>query len=246
MTAPALIIAFALLGGGSDPPAGGKIAKGLEPLQGTWKLAAFEVDGEPSEFPARLPRWVIKADKVVYGGGVLAQLSVDAGGTPPGVDLAFVKSKRVYEGIFAVEGDTLKICVNQRTEGVKERPLDFTTKDKEGRRLLVFKREKPGADDGTKDAPGFVGIQIGFDKDSDKVVVMAALKGSPAMQAGLKQGDKILMIGATKPDGVKGAVDAVREARPATDLTIRVDRDGKEMDIRIRVAVIPFFLLDLE
>jgi hypothetical protein len=32
--------------------------------------------------------------------------------------------------------------------------------------------------------------------------------------------------------------------RPATDLTLRVDRDGQEIEIRVRVGVLPFFLLD--
>jgi S1-C subfamily serine protease len=143
-----------------------------------------------------------------------------------------------------VDGDTLKISVNRRDAGVKERPLDFETKDNPGRRLLILKREKAGADDGTKDAPGFVGMQITLDKDTNKVLVTGLIEGSPAKKSGLKKDDAVLRVGTTDASDLKTTIDAVRLVRPGSDLTLRVERDGKELDIRIRVGVLPFFLFD--
>src|SRR4051812_31523339 len=83
-------------------------------LQGTWKLMSVEAGGEAVEFPANLPRWVIKADQVVYGREPLARLTVNPESSPRSMDLHFVESKRDLEAIYAIDGDTLKICVNKR------------------------------------------------------------------------------------------------------------------------------------
>ena len=225
-------------------PAGEQPKKGQPELQGTWKIVGLEADGEDAEFPANLPRWVIKGDKVYYAGEVLAQLTIDPATTPRTVDLAFDNPRRVFEAVYAVEGDTLKFSVNRLDAAVKERPLDFETKDKPGRRLLVLRREKAGASDGTKEAPGFVGMQIGYHKDTDKVFVVSLIDKSPAMKSGLKKDDIVLQVGTTAASDLKTVIDAVRQVRPASDLTLRVERDGKEIEIRIRVGVLPFFLFD--
>ena len=215
-------------------------------LQGIWKLVRFERNGEENEFPANLPRWVIDGKTVRYAGETLATLSVLSDAKPRGLDLAWAKPKREYEAIYAIDGDTLKICLNRGADGVKERPTDFETKDNAGRYLFVFERQKPGSGDGLKEAPGYVGIQIAVDKDKERVIIAGTLKNSPAEKAGLKKDDAILKIGDTEATDLKTVVDRVRQARPATDLTIRVDRDGKEQDVTIRVGVLPFFLLDFE
>ncbi len=230
------------LGVAANLPAGEQPKKGQPELQGTWKIVGLEAEGEDAEFPSNLPRWVIKGDKVFYAGEVLARLTIDPATTPRTVDLAFDNPKRVFEAVYVVDGDTLKISVNRLDAAVKERPLDFETKDKPGRRLLVLEREKAGADDGTKDAPGFVGMQLSYDKDTGKVRIDALIEGSPAKKSGLKKDDIVLQVGDTAASDLKTVVDAVREVRPATDLTLRVERDGKELDIKVRVGVLPFFL----
>src|SRR4051812_33609837 len=79
-----------------DPP-GDKARPGPDDLQGTWKIVTREVDGKLVRFPANLPRWVIKGDKVYYGGELLATLTVDDKTTPRSLDLAFHDSERQYE-----------------------------------------------------------------------------------------------------------------------------------------------------
>jgi uncharacterized protein (TIGR03067 family) len=220
--------------------------KALADLQGTWKVVGFEVNGEEAEFPSNLARWVIKGDKVLYAGELLATLTLYPDTSPRGVDLAFDNPKRVCEGIYSADGDKLKLCVNRRSEAVKERPLDFETKDKPGLRLLVLERQKPGSSDGTKEAPGFVGIQIATDPETKKVRIGGVLKDSPAEKAGLKKDDLILKVGGGDATDLKTVVDLCRQARPGADLIVRVERDGKATDITVRVRVLPFFLLDGE
>src|SRR5262249_21135940 len=151
--------------------------------------------------------------------------------------------KRVLEGVYVVEGDTLKICVNKQTEGVKERPQGFSTKDKEDFRLLVFEKTQPGAKP-TEGLPGFVGIAIMGEEDGKKFVINDIIAKSPAEKAGLKKEDEILKVGELEPADLKGVIDRVRQAAPGSDLTIRVRRDGQERDITVRVGVLPFQLLE--
>jgi uncharacterized protein (TIGR03067 family) len=238
------LIATALLLTAAQPAVTQDEKKGLRELQGMWKLVRFEVDGEESEFPANLPRWVVKDDKVLYGGDVLAVLTADAATKPRSVDLDFKKAKRVDEGIFAIEGDKLKICVNQPKDGVKERPLDFATEGKAGRRLLVFQREKAGADDGTAGGPGFVGVQIGYHPDTKQVIVVNTLEASPARKAGLKKDDAILKVGGEPVTDLKSVIRLVQQAKSGSKLTITIERGEKERDVAVRVGVLPFFLLD--
>jgi uncharacterized protein (TIGR03067 family) len=226
--------------------AGQEAKKGAADLQGTWKIVSLDASVETAELPPRMPRWVIKGEKVYYGGEMLAMLTVDPATTPKTMDLKFVdrEMERVFEGIYKVDGDKLTICVNKLTDGVKERPLDFTTEGNESRRLLKFTREKPGADDGTKDAPGFVGVQIGKDKDDMGVRVVATIAGSPAKKAGLKQDDVILRVGQNPATTIKEVVDLIRAVRPGGEVSLRIRRDDKEQDIKVRAGVLPFFLLD--
>src|SRR2546425_2857560 len=63
--------------------------KSLADLQGTWKLTSLEREGEVREFADRAPRWVVKGDKVLYGGEEVATLVPRPAATPQSLDLAF-------------------------------------------------------------------------------------------------------------------------------------------------------------
>lgn len=235
-----VLVAAALLAAGR--PAEGGSKKGPAALQGTWKLVSLEIDGEATDYSARPFRWVIKGTTVRYGGKPLAELTADPAASPKTIDLTFLTPKRTYEGVYAVDGDTLKICVNRQTEGVKDRPVGFETKGKADLRLLVFQRDEAGAGERLADLPGFVGIQIM--KKEKELVIGGVIDGSPAKAAGLKKDDVLLKVGALDADGLREFVEAVRAARPGSELTIRVRRDSKERDIPIKIGIMPFFLLD--
>jgi uncharacterized protein (TIGR03067 family) len=96
-------------------------------LQGTWKLESVEIDGMAIDLLDFHPRWIIKGNKILYAGSDLATLTIDESTTPKCFDMAYVKQKKSFEGIYSIDGDTLKVCVNKQSDGQKERPLDFST-----------------------------------------------------------------------------------------------------------------------
>src|SRR5262249_24035524 len=173
--------------------------------------------------------------KVMYAGEELATISVDAG-KPKIIDLNFTEKKRMLEGVYALDGETLKICVSIMGDGVNQRPLDFETKGKSDRRLLIFKRGKAG-DDGIADANGFIGIQIRKSDDGTKVFVAGTLPKSAAEKAGLKKEDQILKVGATDATDLQQVVGLMRQAKPKREISVRVRRGDKEHDIQVKVGV---------
>jgi uncharacterized protein (TIGR03067 family) len=212
--------------------------KGPAELQGAWKLIALEGSGQTRDI-SRPPRWVIVGDTVLYGGRPLARLTADASASPKIIDLKFGPD-RVFEGVYAVEKDTLKVCVNKETGSVKNRPGALATEGQASWRLMVFERVKP-ADAGGPEL-GFVGIQLRMDADRG-VVVDAALDKSPAKRAGLKKDDVLVQVGGRDVTDLQATVEACRAAKPGGKLEVRVRRDGKEMDITVRVGLLPFEIL---
>jgi uncharacterized protein (TIGR03067 family) len=212
-------------------------------LQGHWKLIILGFEGREIEMRDSFPYWIIKADQVLYGGEPLASLIVDPATTPPIIDVRY-DAKRVFEAVYAVEGDRLKICINQRTQGVKERPLDFATKGHSERRLFIFQRQDETGGDGSANAPGDVGIDFDLKKKEKTVFIAAVAPKSPAEKAGLKKDDIVARIGDVTPTGLREAYDQVRQARAGSELTVRIRRGDKELDIRVPVRVVPFYFLD--
>jgi uncharacterized protein (TIGR03067 family) len=213
-------------------------------LHGNWKLVILGFEGREIKMRDNMPHWVIQGDRVLYGGEPLTRLVVTPGTMPPIIDLCYMDNKRVYEGVYAIEGDRLKICVNQRTQGVKERPLDFGTEGQSERRLLIFQRQDPDTGDGAANSPGYIGVQYGI-KPKEKTLFIAEVSpNSPAQKAGLKKDDVPLKINGTAISGIREALDPIRQARPGTEMSIRVRRDKQELDFIVRVCVVPFFLLD--
>jgi uncharacterized protein (TIGR03067 family) len=221
-------------------PGGGAAKKAPAELQGTWKVISLELGGKSLDVSRGQPPWVIRGNKVLRAGEELAVLTAHAGTKPRALDLKLHHPDRVYEGIYAVDGGTLKICVQVQTEGVRERPVRFSTKDQPRCRTLVF--ERLGRGEEAEEAAGFVGIQIR--KDKDRIVIADLIQNSPARKGGLKKDDVLLRIGGEVPADLQAAVQAVRDVRPGSDLAFRVRRGGKERDVTVRVGVVPFFLLD--
>jgi len=231
-----VLIAIGETASAADPP-----AKPPAELQGCWKLVSTEANGKSNDpLGGGQPRWVIKGGKIFYGGAEIAQFTADPSTTPGVIDLTFQAPERVHEGIYVVEKDTLKVCLNKRTEGTKDRPSQFATKDQEDWVLLVFEHEKAAPEDATEGLAAFAGIILQKDEDKKAVVVAAPLKDSPAEKAGLKKGDVVLKVGATSATDLETAVKAVRAAKPGTKLEFSIDRDGKEMTVTVKVGVMPF------
>jgi uncharacterized protein (TIGR03067 family) len=218
-----------------DPP-----GKGPAELQGCWKLVSVEAEGKAGDpVGGGQPRWVVKGDTISYGGDVIIRFTADPSTSPRVIDLKFRDPEGLYEGIYVIEKDTLKVCVNARADA-KDRPGSFATKDQAERRLLVFEREKAAPANPAEGAAAFAGVRLRADAETKAVVVDAPLKGSPAEKAGLKAGDVILRVGATAATDLETTIKAVRQAKAGDKLDFRVTRDDKEMTVTVTVGVFPF------
>jgi uncharacterized protein (TIGR03067 family) len=225
-----------LAAAGPDDPHG----KGTAELQGCWKLVSVETDGKAANpVGGGRPRVVIKGDTVYYGGEAIIRLTADPSTSPRVIDLKFRDPDRVYEGVYVIEKDTLKVCLNGRADA-KDRPGAFSTKDQADWRLLVFEREEAAPANPSDGATAFAGVQLRADEDTKDVLVEAPIKGSPAEKAGLKKGDVILKVGAAAATDLEGTVKAVRQAKPGEKLDFQVRRGGKEMTVTVTVGVFPF------
>jgi uncharacterized protein (TIGR03067 family) len=224
-------------------PDGAKLKNEIAELQGVWRLIGFEIDGKEAFLQEHKQlRWVIKGEKVFYGGDALAKLTLDPAANPKCIDLGLVKAKRVHEGIYQLEKDRLKICVGLMTGGVKERPLTFDNKGLDRYRTMLFVRDKPGTElDGVA---GFVGVQLRADDKTKEIQVVDTIKDSPAEKAGLKKDDILLKVGSDATEDLQQTINLVRQLRPGSEVILRVRRAGKEQDVTVRVGVAPFFFLD--
>jgi uncharacterized protein (TIGR03067 family) len=241
MKSCALMVALLALPLGGDATA----KKGLADLQGTWKLMSVEENGNSLDFADAPARLVIKGDRMRYGGEDVALLTADPAASPRIIDLSLLKPKKVLEGIYTADQDTLKICVNIDAEGVKQRPQELVTKGKQNLRLLVFERARANERDTTEGLRGFVGLALRLDANRGEVSVNAVLPDSPAKKGGLQKDDVVLKIGATEVSDLRGAVETVRQAKPGSKLSFRIRRDGKERDLTITIGVLPFSALAL-
>ena len=73
-----------------------------------------------------------------------------------------------------------------------------------------------------------VGIQIVKDKDSDDLIIVSPIEGTPAYKAGIKAKDKIISIDdvSTKGMDIEDAVKLIRGQR-GTKVKLEISRDGK-------------------
>jgi uncharacterized protein (TIGR03067 family) len=121
----------------------------MKQLAGTWEGYAVEDRGErPDRGPVHL-RLVIEGDKISavdlgspdkkdMGSGAF---KLDPGKEVKEIDATGVilpgKRERTFLGIYEVDGDTFRWCVDNRS---KERPTEFRTIG--GKYLLILKRQK--------------------------------------------------------------------------------------------------------
>src|SRR5262245_20752464 len=109
-----VVVCAACAGLTATTKAAARANKDASELDGTWKLVSVEQEGEAMERDDDV-RWVIKEGQVFYGGEPLAAIVMYAALTPKAIDLSFREPKNDYEGIYALDKDELKICLNTRT-----------------------------------------------------------------------------------------------------------------------------------
>jgi uncharacterized protein (TIGR03067 family) len=114
-------------------------------LVGVWKLVACEAEGKKvpdAVLKGEVVRWRISGESVEVtveneNKGV-DRYSLDPTTKPKAIDLTDKKGRRT-PGIYSLDGDKLKVCIN---EGGKERPKDFVSKPMTHLSVWVFEREK--------------------------------------------------------------------------------------------------------
>jgi RNA polymerase sigma factor (sigma-70 family) len=109
----------------------------LDRLQGVWSVVSLECGGQPTGFDdavfmvdGKRACWQAK-DSEIQGGLYLGPTS-----KPKAYDLA--TSTRTIEGIYSLEGDTLRLCYDMTTDS--KRPAGFITEKGSHRLLVVLKR----------------------------------------------------------------------------------------------------------
>jgi RNA polymerase sigma factor (sigma-70 family) len=158
-TVAVLVLVLALLGGigggvyhalaAESPRADEKDKKAdkedKDAILGTWKVVSVEVEGkEPDDEVGKALKdatLVITKDKIVWKIGDAereATYKLDPTTKPKAIDT--FQDGHVNEGIYALDGDTLKVCGPCNVEG-KGRPTELATKEGSGTMLLVLKRE---------------------------------------------------------------------------------------------------------
>jgi uncharacterized protein (TIGR03067 family) len=119
--------------------------KDEEKIQGAWTIVSLEENGN------KVPEDKVKAMKVTIKDNVLAlsdgskeekvKFKIDASKKPKSIDFFMEGEEGQMQGIYELEGDTLKMCWHKEGKESK-RPNEFSSKSGSGHSLVVLKREK--------------------------------------------------------------------------------------------------------
>ncbi len=131
----------------ADKPRDKGAAADQKNLQGTWKVLESEEGGQKASKKAlENLRLVIRGDRIIFRKGDMDQRSysftLDPAKKPPTIDVVRLDGRtkgKAGLGIYALDGDTLRICMDNLG---KKRPEGFATGTNKGVSLMTLKREK--------------------------------------------------------------------------------------------------------
>ena len=133
-------------------------------IEGRWKVASVELAGVP--VPGLEDAELVLADgekKLTLPGGRVEKgtYRLKADQRPGAIDATTEGKEGTEQGIFAVDGDTLKLCLATRGG---ERPKEFATREGSDQILIVLRRAgaKPAAADPAKKVTGERSFRMGF------------------------------------------------------------------------------------
>jgi uncharacterized protein (TIGR03067 family) len=125
------------------------IKKDRREMQGTWKVASYELDGNqpiPEEQLRNVKATLDANGKItveVDGSAVLeATTKIDPTKKPKTIDITFTDGELKGQtglGIYELKDDTFRYC---RAAPGKDRPIEFSSKAGSGHTLILYKREK--------------------------------------------------------------------------------------------------------
>jgi hypothetical protein len=218
----------------ADPPE--DVKTGPAAMQGAWRLVSAVSESGEADVPRPGPAIVIKQDRVLYGEEDIATILSGTDAKTHEFDFHFGNKDRIYEGVGAIEEEKLKICLNRRSDGLKERPGSFSLQGHPFWALLTLEKIKA---DEIGPGIGFVGLALREDEETKEVVVAEVLDGAPAKKAGLMKEDVLIAVGGAAVVGIRQASDAIRRTRPGDELSIGIRRAGKEQDQKVKVGLLP-------
>jgi hypothetical protein len=148
---------------GLGPPPGVAAAESVSPRSGAGGLAAREWSGDVAALGSAGGRGGCSIGAVLArqrGGGhysrrtarrgaenrsVAVESSVASAKSPKTYDVTikgdFAENGKTYQGIYEVDGDTLRTCV--QLDAKKDRPTEFVSKPGSGLQVVVWKHVKP-------------------------------------------------------------------------------------------------------
>ena len=109
----------------------------LDRLQGVWSVVSIEQGGKPAKLDKAV--FMVDGKRACLQSGhseIQGGLYLDATRTPKTFDLAM--STRTIEGLYSLEGDTLRLCYDPGAES--KRPGGFLTEKGSSQILLMLKR----------------------------------------------------------------------------------------------------------
>jgi S1-C subfamily serine protease len=81
---------------------------------------------------------------------------------------------------------------------------------------------------------GWLGVAVG--EEEGKVVIAEVDAKSPAEMAKLKEGDVIVKVGDREIATREALSREIRNRKPGTDVTLRIERDGKLLDVKVKLG----------
>ena len=82
---------------------------------------------------------------------------------------------------------------------------------------------------------GWLGVSI-EENEEGKVEIIAIEKESPAELAKLKEGDLVLKIEGEEVTSTKMLAKEIRKRKPGKTITLKIERNGKEMDVKVKLG----------
>jgi uncharacterized protein (TIGR03067 family) len=126
-----------------------EIVKEAVALQGRWEVVSSEFEGKPASAAYRpgtafATVIVIEGDELYFTDNFTkskpSKFRIDAKVQPNSIDIGEDKGERKSgRGIYALDGDSLRLCLS----GSGERPKEFKTTAGDKTNLFVLKRQKP-------------------------------------------------------------------------------------------------------
>jgi uncharacterized protein (TIGR03067 family) len=145
MRAATLITLFVALGATAWGAPQDETAKDTAALKGKWEVVSSELEGKPATTNYRPGTViVIDGDELYFTDGFAksqpTKFKIDAKAKPRSLDIgADEGNRKVLKGIYALDRDSLKLCLSLTAE----RPKEFKTAPGDKNTLLVLKRQKP-------------------------------------------------------------------------------------------------------